>query len=273
MVISHTHRFAFIHIPRTAGCSVSVALGGCAEPVMQYWANRWLDQAGIHVNHYAPLRWRRFRLHTSAAILRRQVPAACFDGLFKFTFVRNPWELLVSHYRFVANNPAHHRNRLARRLESFERYVDYEIRRDKISQSRMVTDHEGRLLVDFVGRMESLERDFATICRRIGVEARLPHLNRSAGSSSVHDDYREHYTAPLIDRVANHFAEDIARFGYTFEGSAATGQSAAAAGCDFASAASPSRARARLAATASLRSSWGIWSSSATASANRPVSM
>ena len=260
MLISHTHRFAFIHIPRTAGCSVSVALGRHGENVMGYWANRWLDRVGIHVNHYAPLRWRRFRLHTSAAILRRQVPADVFDGLFKFTFVRNPWAMLVSHYRFLTTNDAHHRSRLARRLGSFADYVDYEIRRDKISQSRMVTDRHGRLLVDFVGRMESLEQDFATICRRIGVEANLPHLNRSAGSRSTEEDYRNSYDDRLIDRVADHFAEDIERFGYRFDGSTVAAPVVLPA-------ANPSRARPRLAMTASLLRSAGICSSRATASA------
>lgn len=213
MLLSLSHRFAFIHIPKTAGCSVSKAIGRHAEPVMGYWANRWLDRVGIHVNHYAPLRWKRFRTHTSAAILQRHLPPAVFADLFKFSFVRNPWDLLVSSYHFVRNSPGHHRCRRANRLRSFEEYALYELRRNKISQTRMLTDRRGRLLVDFVGHTETSRQDFATICGHIGIAAELPHVNRSS-----HDDYRDYYTDRLIDRVRHHFAEDIERFGYTFDG-------------------------------------------------------
>jgi hypothetical protein len=217
MLLSYSHRFAFIHIPKTAGGSMSEAIGRHCEPVTGYWANRWLDRVGIHVNHYAPLRWKRFRTHTSAAIFQRHLPAAVFDELFKFSFVRNPWDLLVSYYHFVRKSPGHHRSGVANRLQSFEEYALYELRRNKISQTGMLTDRRGRLLVDFVGHTETIRWDFATICDRIGLEAELPHVNRSG-----HRDYRDYYTDRLIARVGAHFAEDIERFGYTFDGLAAS---------------------------------------------------
>ena len=214
MLLSRRHHFAFIHVPKTGGSSVAVALWpyADADAVDAYWANRWLSRIGIHVNHYAPSRFKKFRTHTSAAILCRELPAAEFDRLFTFGFVRNPWSLLVSYYHYLVRNRGHHRGRVAQRMPSFEAYVDYEIARGKISQSRMLTDAQGRLLVDFVGRFESLESDFASICGRIGIQATLGHMN-SSGSR----DYRRYYTDDLADRVGRHFAEDAGRFGYAFD--------------------------------------------------------
>ena len=137
MLISHRHRFAFIHVPKTAGSSVVHALWGHADHTEDYWANRWLARIGIRVNHYAPYRQRKFRPHTSAEMLRRNLPAEVYDSLFSFAFVRNPWDLMVSYYHFLRDAKGHpqhfsHRRRRTARLADFESYLRYEIRSDKV---------------------------------------------------------------------------------------------------------------------------------------------
>ena len=216
MLISHRHRFAFIHVPKTAGSSVAFALWPHADHVDHYWMTRSLALVGIHVNHYAPYRMKKFRTHTPAAVLQRQLPAEVFADLFKFAFVRNPWDLLVSSYHYLREKVGHHRGPVASRLQSFAAYAAYEIRRGKMSQSAMLTGHDGRLLVDFVGRFESLADDFAYACRRIGVEMDLPRAN-----SSRHADYRSYYDDRLAAEVGRFFAADVERFGYAFDDAAA----------------------------------------------------
>lgn len=212
MLISHSHQFAFIHIPKAAGASVTHSLAQYGERADQHWMNRSLNAIGIHVNHYAPHRLKRFRLRTSAQTLQQQLTASVFAGLFKFAFVRNPWDLLTSYYHYITQPGDHHRGQATRNLKSFEDYVGYEIHRNKISQSRMVTDRRGELLVDFIGRFETLRDDFSFVCQRLNLSASLLHKNLS-----IHRDYRDSYTDHLAKRVRQHFAEDIQRFGYTFE--------------------------------------------------------
>ena len=225
MLISHHHAFAFIHVPKTGGSSIAHALWSHADHVDHYWANRCLAQIGIRVNHYAPARMRKFRPHTPAADLRRNLPAGMFEQLFTFAFVRNPWDLLVSYYHFLrdaSDHPDHasHRRRHTARLRDFEAYLRYEIRRGKISQTRMVADRRGRVLVNFLGRYESLRTDFDHACRCIGIDAPLGRTNASARG-----DYRDYYTDRLVALVRDHFAEDIERFGYEFSASGAAAPS------------------------------------------------
>lgn len=212
MLLSQTHSFAFVHVPKTAGSSVNVALSRHAVVVDDYWANRWLGRVGIPVNRFAPWPYTKFRPHASAAVLRAWLPREVFDSLFKFAFVRNPWDLLVSYWHYLRSKPGHRRGSIAHSLPSFTAYVDYEIRRGRFSQSSLLCDRDGQLLIDFVGRYESMPADFALVCRRIGIAATLPRVN-----AGVRDDYRDYYTPALVARVAEAFAADVERFGYAFE--------------------------------------------------------
>lgn len=219
MLVSDTHSFAFVHIPKTAGSSVFAALWRHAAMADAYWANRWLARVGIRVNRFAPWPHTKFRTHAPAAVLQAWLPPDVFAGLFKFAFVRNPWDLLVSSWHYIISTPAHGRHRFVTSLPSFAAYVEYEIRRGGLSQSQMLCDRDGRILVDFLGRYESLTSDFAFICRRIGIEATLPLAN--AGSRG---DYRDYYSPALLARVAEAFAADIERFGFSFEAGASRGE-------------------------------------------------
>jgi hypothetical protein len=212
MILSESHAFAFIHVPKTAGSSVFLALRRYAAHPELHWSNRWLRRVGIKVNHFAPWPYTRFRPHAPAAVLESWLPAEVFEGLFKFGFVRNPWDLLVSYWTFIRQTPGHKRHRRVMALPSFAHYVEYEIRRGSFSQVGMLCGRDGRVLVDFVGRFESLEADFAFICRRIGIDAALPKVN-----VANRGDYREFYTPALVDRVGEAYADDIERFGYVFE--------------------------------------------------------
>jgi hypothetical protein len=219
MLISYSHHFLFIHVPKTGGLSVAEALRSYAHSSDGYWMNRLLERIGIHVNHYAPYRHKRFRTHTAAVEFQRELPAAVFRDLFKFAFVRNPWDLMVSYYHYLVTNPHHHAHQRTKRLGGFDRWLEFELRRDKRLQSRLLSDRQGRLLVDFVGRYETLAEDFAHVCRQVGVSASLPHINRTA-----HRDYRMYYSDAEIELVAQAFQADIETFGYAFDGG---GQNAA----------------------------------------------
>lgn len=72
-------------------------------------------------------------------------------------------------------------------------------------------DEQGKLLVDWVGRYERLEQDFAAVCHRINVRETLPRLN-----VSLHGSYREHYTDRTRRLVEEAYTKDIEMFGYEF---------------------------------------------------------
>ena len=215
MLLSYDHQFLFIHIPKTAGTSIGTTLGNYASHPESFWENRVLSSVGINVNVIGPWRRRRFRGHCSAADVQRHLPTQVFQKLFKFSFVRNPWDLLVSLYNFIPTRPNHrYRKRVAGM--SFATFVEEWTTRPELRQVPRVCDRQGTSLMDFVGFFETLSQDFATVCDRIGVAAPLPRRNRSK-----HSDYRLFYTDDLRELVARRLADDIEFFGYDFDGPSA----------------------------------------------------
>ena len=73
-----------------------------------------------------------------------------------------------------------------------------------------ITDALGHEFVDFVGRFEKLETDFGTICERLGIVTSVPHLN-----SSRRKDYLTYFDDDCVELIANGYAADFQRFGYS----------------------------------------------------------
>ncbi len=201
---------------------VLAPLEGAREKLAHLRARYTLDYVFVHINKTGGSSVERalglpFQ-HRTAAELRAGMGAARWARRFKFTIVRNPWDRAVSHfyYRVQTNQTGlgDHPISFAQWLERV--YVErdpryYDQPRMFMPQVDWIADRDGRILVDFVGRFETLERDFAGICARIGRRAELPHLK-----SSARPDYRAAYTDATAAIVARAFAPDIDAFGYAF---------------------------------------------------------
>ncbi len=94
-------------------------------------------------------------------------------------------------------------------MERDPRYYDQP--RMFMPQRDWLVDERGEMLVDYVGRFETLQQDFASICQRMGVQASLGHAKPSDRGS-----YRQYYSAASRQIVAEAFAADIEDFGYGF---------------------------------------------------------
>jgi hypothetical protein len=189
----------FIHVPKAAGTSINEALYG------------------------------RFIGHPHALDVRRWAPAD-IKALPSFSVVRNPWDRLVSAWRFARQGhgvgetyragmwqPARYQ---VPEFESFERFVrewlePRDVRRlDGVfqPQSMFLCDRSGHILVDHVGQLEDLKPTYAFIAEHAGAAPAIGRANRSGQEF----DYRTLYTPELAALVGEIYREDAERFGYRF---------------------------------------------------------
>lgn len=189
-------RCIFVHIPKTAGVSISKSLFG--------------NLAGGH----RTLRW--YEGHFVAETFRRY---------FKFAFVRNPWDRVHSGFEFLkaggfGEEDARWAQEYLQGIDTFEAFVlDWLPSVDVAStgihfrpQTHFLLDGAGNVGVDFVGRYERLQSDFRKVCLRLGVESTLDHLNRSPKPSR----YRQAYTPEMARTVRRIYREDVRLFRYWF---------------------------------------------------------
>lgn len=207
MLISDSKRFVFIHVPKCAGTSMEAALAPYALSLPRSKWHSLLRRLDL------PRDYRRFKFarHAPLRQVERKMPRSAYEGYFKFAFVRNPWDRLVSEYNRTLNEGSRRRHRRVRAMESFMEYLRWQAPRPAAHQHRLLVDSSGDIGVDFVGRFETLERDFERVRQRIAVECELPHLKGYA-----HAHYRDYYDDEAREFVRRHWASDIEAFGYEF---------------------------------------------------------
>ena len=156
-----------------------------------------------------------------------------YKDCFKFSFVRNPWDRLVSEYRYRNFwKKFSFRDFVLSNLPEENNYCDYF--RHVMPQSDYLYSDSGDLIVDYVGRFETLQEDFYKICDVIDFKNReIPHVNKS-GLRKVKDrvkrkvgliksyqkdfnDFRCFYDDETASVVEGMYRKDIESFGYTFD--------------------------------------------------------
>ena len=170
------------------------------------------------------------RKHFLARELREVYGRTLWDSCFKFSFVRNPWDRLVSWWSMIDNGRPYidlaqppntffgYVLKNAKTFEEFLSHCDEEIvdsdGRKNIFRNQIdyLVDDTGAIIVDFIGRFERLQDGFDQISRRIGrPSVELPRTN-----ASQHAAYTDCYTPDMAEIVARRYARDIEQFGYRF---------------------------------------------------------
>jgi chondroitin 4-sulfotransferase 11 len=157
-----------------------------------------------------------------------------YRDYFKFAFVRNPWDRLVSCYSQklldVPKRSIGRRSSLSPSIEGIELYngmpfeefvqavhaiPDEEANIHFRSQCATVCEEDGGIMADFTGHFETLAEDFSYVAERIGVpELQLPHLLRSKNRGGR--SYSDFYDDSLAELVLDRYAKDVEAFGYSF---------------------------------------------------------
>ncbi len=217
MILSRGRRYIFIHVPKTGGTALALALEARAM------------RDDVLVGDTPKARARRGRLAEvrTAGRLWKHSTLADIAGLagddeiasfFTLTLVRNPWDRVASYYTWLRGQSfAHPAVGLARSL-GFSGFLNHPQTRASLSAwpySAYMRDRAGTERCSLYARLERLDEDLAPFEAHLGF--RLTPVAR-ANASARPRDWRSFYSDEDAALVARLCAEDIARFGYGFDG-------------------------------------------------------
>lgn len=218
MLISVEHRFIFVHVFKTGGSSVRAALAPYSSRDIPYhFLRRSITRRlwqGVCRNARQDHVVTGEAFHVSARQIANLVSERFWSKTYKFAFVRNTWDWVVSQFFYMAQNReafTHSHPSFVHHLDNFEDFVDHLCDQPPLCQIDFLVGPDGQMLVDFVGHYENLQHDFGTVCEAICISATLPHLNQSC-----HAEYRHYYSDQLVRKIAARYKKDIDLFLFEF---------------------------------------------------------
>jgi len=209
-VISHKHRCIFVAVPKTGSTSIRKVVG---------WPKRHhqdLMELKEDIPAYPDSNislGKRLQILISP-YARRNYIEETFNAYFKFGFVRNPWDRVVSLYNRKENAEQ-------RQGMSFEAFVHWiQLSSDTCVhpsphryQLDWFKDRSGNVVADYIGKFETIEQDWINICEKLGIHEPLPHENSNERNQR---HYTEYYTDETARIIGEKFREDVTYFNYRF---------------------------------------------------------
>ncbi len=206
-------KLVYISIPKVACTSIKIATMGSENP------------EGIREDH--------MNIHSLAKAHHQHQLRYKHRNYYKFTFVRNPFDRLVSCYEDKVRKPYQHNGRyyfdtgynskLIKSLFGSRFHADMNFNEfirlvskipDFISDGHFKSQYatlfrHGKRIPDYIGHFERLVEDWEPLARRFG----LPPLGQM--NPSTRDDWKKYYINPqTVELVAKRFRKDINEFEY-----------------------------------------------------------
>ncbi|MBG88447.1 MAG: hypothetical protein CMO80_16315 [Verrucomicrobiales bacterium] len=204
-VVSRSKKIIFVHIPKTAGTSVTL-----------YFYQRGL----IDSNDVA--QWYRNNGHKSASFIRREIDERKVCGelrwqdCHKFTIVRNPFDWMISywHYKRRSHEQRYHEEAQRMCFPEFVSFFCAASDRTFVDQAEWILDEKGEVMVDRIIKLENLKTEWQQLCAQMELPAApLNDVNRTHGPFYDHDDYYDAESRRLVEKT---FARDFKIFDYAY---------------------------------------------------------
>lgn len=148
-----------------------------------------------------------------------------FNEMFKFVIVRNPYDRAVSTWLYLTGrSTGWNILRMISKKRALKLFLEKlpEVWRRKADRHLAthtqpvvpdITDEQGSVLVDHIGKLEEIQTEFDHICKQTGLPTRRFPVVNSSGRT---DGYRAYFTPASRKLIQTYYGADLELFGYCF---------------------------------------------------------
>jgi hypothetical protein len=219
--------FLFIHLPKTGGSSVNKMLETSNIGYKQIFDNyrKFDNRGGVTFGHSC----------VNTLLENGIITPEFFKGSFKFCIVRNPFERAVSSYfamKFHTKEQKSAMSPVGNSL-SFEEFCVLLKKPGTITplgmynwkrfnqlnpQKSWISDRNGNIFVDYIGRFEDLESNSRFVFETIGIPygGLLHEQSNDNTKNRIKNGYRDIYTSEARRLVEEIYREDFELLSYEF---------------------------------------------------------
>jgi hypothetical protein len=213
--INHDKKCIFIHIPKNGGSYIAEILSKyygfknyyLQRPDHKFFCGGKDNSVDKHENK---IHGTLVYYKTSNYINRiMNMNKEKWKTYYIFTFIRNPYDRIVSGWNYINNNKI-----------SFKDYLDINYKDNSYNywhvfmpQTRHIVDTDGKIHINYIGKLENLENDLNIILNTISIKNIL-HKPFKKNSKS-HNDYKTYYTEEtILNKVNFLMREDLEKNWY-----------------------------------------------------------
>jgi len=185
-MISHHHQTIFVHIPKTAGKSIT----------------KLFKDAIITYKHPAPHQEELYQKH--------------WTKYYTFTCIRNPFDRFVSWYFFMRKRYKEGNTQLAPQLATKYNFSDFihnilELEKPCLETIKPLSHWFSKgYSYDYIIRYENLSTDIEYIQKKMS----LPNIQ--CINKTERKPYREYYDKSTIKKMSEYYKKDLERFNYEY---------------------------------------------------------
>ena len=216
MILSHKYKFAFCHIPKTGGSSITHSMKEMCGYYTSNIKSIPTSECCIFKNSIEYRNSEDLFQHANYGDLKKYLEdiGKNIDDYFVFTFVRNPWDRYVSSYEYGKRYYIKcYKNDWGK--PAYDNDFEFWIKNIPYSGQRNYMDFP----FNYIGKMENMEQELENIRQILQTRMANIKLNKVKPiviNANPHADYRSYYTEETKNLVAERCYEIINDFNYEF---------------------------------------------------------
>lgn len=219
MILSTSHQFIFVHVPKTAGWSIMDTL----QPYNRPHSRTLFRSLTRKLPVVESVESAHFRVHETASKMIAKLTYSVWSRYYSFAVIRNPFDHAVSHYEYLKQHRSKSIAKFYQRI-TFESYLVERQKKPFLNntifvrmpdQAYFILDDANQIAVNKLLRFENLATEWEQLVETLGLkDLKLLHVNKtiSKAKGKLFSSYYNHHTEEIVRNI---YKRDFDLFGYS----------------------------------------------------------